>query len=273
MIHHTKIVLFNKEHGVFVIPLIVVFVLLSMIVVGCDDDDADELQPSETPELSYEIEYGECKVFKHYDVSADSSLDCLEYRYENETLYIKHINAGFNCCPGEIVATISLEGDTLLIEEAETEPIRIFPDGRILAAPTSSQAHRYQVARFSKWVDLSEKGYSYRITPAALQEAKRQDLNVPQIIAIFEAANQDKLHPSLLRAITRWAEAGREAYIEMTLVLRVKNSGVMEQIQSEQSISRYLQEVLGPTTVMVKEKDLDKIVSAASRLGILIDLP
>jgi hypothetical protein len=158
-------------------------------------------------------------------------------------------------------------------DEEEPLPTKVFPDGRILASASSSPAHRYQVARFCDWVDLTDNGYGYRITPTALQRALDQGLTISQIIALLEAAYQDKLHPSLLRAITRWGKEGREAFIERTIILSVKTQEVMDFLQSEPSISRYLQQILGPTAAIVKEKDLERIYSAASRHGILLDLP
>jgi hypothetical protein len=156
--------------------------------------------------------------------------------------------------------------------QEDSEPVKVFPDGRILATPFSSQAHRYQVARFCDWVDLNEKGFGYRLTPSALQRAMDQNLTLQQVKSILEAANNESLHPSLERAITRWAEKGRELFIEKTIVLRVKNQQVMEFLQTNPSTSRYFHEILGATTASVKEKDLEKLFSAASRLGILVDI-
>jgi hypothetical protein len=58
-------------------------------------------------------------------VSATDSIspdqDCLEYYYDGEgVLELKHINAGFNCCPDELLADISVEGNVITIEERES---------------------------------------------------------------------------------------------------------------------------------------------------------
>jgi hypothetical protein len=46
--------------------------------------------------------------------------DCFEYTYDGaDNLSITHYNAGFNCCPGEISANITIEGNTITIEEME----------------------------------------------------------------------------------------------------------------------------------------------------------
>jgi hypothetical protein len=54
-------------------------------------------------------------------VETSDSLSCVEYSFDNEKnkLTIKHINAGFNCCPDRIYCKIGLKGDTILIQEFE----------------------------------------------------------------------------------------------------------------------------------------------------------
>jgi hypothetical protein len=53
----------------------------------------------------------------------EKNKECIEYEYNSRnTLYIKHINAGFNCCPGEIVADIDIENNEIIIIEKETNP-------------------------------------------------------------------------------------------------------------------------------------------------------
>jgi hypothetical protein len=49
--------------------------------------------------------------------------DCFRYRLEDaHTLSIRHVNAAFNCCPGEITADISFVNDTITIVERESGP-------------------------------------------------------------------------------------------------------------------------------------------------------
>ena len=48
--------------------------------------------------------------------------DCLEYHYNGtDTLVLRHINAGFNCCPGEITAEIDFNSSLITITEREQE--------------------------------------------------------------------------------------------------------------------------------------------------------
>ena len=48
--------------------------------------------------------------------------DCIEYRYNGkDTLVLMHINAGFNCDPGEITADIEFNGNVITITERESQ--------------------------------------------------------------------------------------------------------------------------------------------------------
>jgi hypothetical protein len=50
--------------------------------------------------------------------SAQSNPDCIEYWYSNGNLRIKHVNAGFNCCP-VLDFAIHVDGNDIVIEEIE----------------------------------------------------------------------------------------------------------------------------------------------------------
>jgi hypothetical protein len=48
--------------------------------------------------------------------------DCIEFQYNGtNTLVLRHINAGFNCCPGEITAEIDFNNSRVTITEREQE--------------------------------------------------------------------------------------------------------------------------------------------------------
>jgi len=75
----------------------------------------------------YLVNFSGCKAFAHQvlgeqQLLTDPSKECIQYKYNNDqTLDITHINAGFNCCPGEITADISINGSTITIIESEKE--------------------------------------------------------------------------------------------------------------------------------------------------------
>jgi hypothetical protein len=46
--------------------------------------------------------------------------DCIEYTYRpDSTLFLKHVNAAFNCCPGALFAGLEFRDSVIIIEEHE----------------------------------------------------------------------------------------------------------------------------------------------------------
>jgi len=64
-----------------------------------------------------------CKSSKSdsYANSTPDSLSCINYSYQKSgaKLLVKHINAGFNCCPGQLYCVVNMSGDTIIIKEYE----------------------------------------------------------------------------------------------------------------------------------------------------------
>jgi hypothetical protein len=60
-----------------------------------------------------------CKQFGVKTDSYTSTQECIKYSYTDSVLRITHINAGFNCCPEEIVIDTNYQSDTLRIDESE----------------------------------------------------------------------------------------------------------------------------------------------------------
>jgi hypothetical protein len=54
-------------------------------------------------------------------IETPDTLSCIEYSFNESTnkLSIKHVNAGFNCCPDTMFCLISVKQDTILIQEKE----------------------------------------------------------------------------------------------------------------------------------------------------------
>ncbi|UCD95570.1 MAG: dockerin type I repeat-containing protein [Candidatus Zixiibacteriota bacterium] len=68
------------------------------------------------------VDFTDCKLFTEGQsaVLTPNDSTCIEYSYDGEgTLQLRHVNAGFNCCPGQIVANISVEDNIITIVEAE----------------------------------------------------------------------------------------------------------------------------------------------------------
>ena len=95
-------------------------VLLLLALVSCEDNPATTHNIDPNGSLTSQTE---CKNFGTTVVESEftAGQSAIEYSYDeaNNTLYLTHINAGFNCCPGEITADVSNDGNTITIIEAE----------------------------------------------------------------------------------------------------------------------------------------------------------
>ena len=73
------------------------------------------------------IKNTDCKTFKSANIdSVDSdTLSCILYSFDPSVnkLILKHVNAGFNCCPESLYCTVSLNNDTIIIQEFEKESL------------------------------------------------------------------------------------------------------------------------------------------------------
>jgi len=50
--------------------------------------------------------------------------ECVEYIYDGKSaLHLKHVNAGFNCCPGTVSADIQVAGGEIRIKEKESSSL------------------------------------------------------------------------------------------------------------------------------------------------------
>jgi len=159
------------------------------------------------------------------------------------------------------------------LEMPQPPPARISPDGRVLFPAHSSLAHRYQVARFANWIRRDPVGYGYRITPRALAAAASQGLDARRVMALVETASRRPIPAPLRKGIERWAERGLEASLETLLILRVRDPATLRRLRSDPSTGRFVEEILGPTAARVRSRDLEALLAAAARRGLLIEPP
>jgi hypothetical protein len=92
-----------------------------MLIVSCKDDK-DPVTNEITGSL---VHNSNCKTFKSSDRNSEipDSLSCVNYAYDtlNHDIIMKHINAGFNCCPGGLSCEVTTHNDTIIIRESEKE--------------------------------------------------------------------------------------------------------------------------------------------------------
>lgn len=96
-------------------------IMIILIAFSCENETDKEKPGFISGKITY---HTGCKVLKSNDaVNLMDSLSCAEYSFNGITkkLFIKHINAGFNCCPGTLSANITLSNDTIIIQEFESD--------------------------------------------------------------------------------------------------------------------------------------------------------
>ncbi len=104
-----------------ILCFLVVIICFIVGTGGCKKNE--EIQVDPTGVL---LQYDGCKQFQGNSnmsqVLVASTNDCLQYQYDGQsTLTLKHVNAGFNCCPGEITAEIEFNRNLITITESEQE--------------------------------------------------------------------------------------------------------------------------------------------------------
>lgn len=102
---------------------LIIFIVISLFTFG---SCAKNAVTPEVQSVGVLTSYEGCKSFAAVTgLEADlhgNAIECIEYEYDGEAvLILKHINAGFNCCPGKIDATISVTKNMIVIEDKEEE--------------------------------------------------------------------------------------------------------------------------------------------------------
>jgi hypothetical protein len=149
----------------------------------------------------------------------------------------------------------------------------IEPNGRVLVPRMVAFTHRYQIARWAAWEEREAAGYVYRLTPSALEAARKQGLRPGQVLSILTTACGAELPDSLVRAIERAASRGTEARLQSMVVLRGSSPRLLDELRRHRATARYLGESLGRDTVALRSGDWQALADAAANLGLLIEPP
>ena len=92
---------------------------IGLLTIRCEKENDKPLKI--TGQL---ISNTDCKDQLKSTLDRDETPDnqsCVEYSFDtgNNKLTLKHINAGFNCCPESLYCKVELKNDTILIREFE----------------------------------------------------------------------------------------------------------------------------------------------------------
>jgi hypothetical protein len=143
-------------------------------------------------------------------------------------------------------------------------------NGQIAVPRFAPRAVRYQVARFCEWNEAKEDEYRYTITPPSLKKATEQGLKVEHLLALLAKYTASGIPPVLVKGLKRWEANGTEARVQTQVVLRVSKPEVLEELRKSKA-ARFLGEMLGPTTVVLKDGTQSKVLAALAELGLLAE--
>ncbi len=153
----------------------------------------------------------------------------------------------------------------------EKEKLHIASNGKITAPRFTPRVVRYQLARFCEWDEEKADEYHYHVTPRSLNKAKEQGLKVEHLLALLAKHSDAGIPPVFVKALKRWEVNGTEARVETQVVLRVSRPEVLEEMRKSKA-AKYLGEILGPTTVVVKSGAIQKVMEALTELGLLAEV-
>jgi hypothetical protein len=161
---------------------------------------------------------------------------------------------------GEPPEGLPLEGETIIARS----------DASLQVPRLAARSARYQIARFCRWEGVKDDVYNYRLTPASLEKAHQQGLQVSHLLAILNK-HSAAIPPTLVKALERWEKHGSEARLEQFYVLRLGSAEILKQLRASRA-ARYLGEPLGPTTIVVKPGARGKVIAALAEMGFLGEL-
>lgn len=154
---------------------------------------------------------------------------------------------------------------------AENAPAAVSSAGILSLNRAAPRAARYQLARFSEWLENGPERWQYLLTPASLAAAADQGLTIRHLTALLRKYAKPAPPPSLMEALGRWETNGREASIERLWVLRLSSPEALQALRESPAASQ-LGDALGPVSVVVRPGGIEKVRAALARLGYLSDV-
>lgn len=153
----------------------------------------------------------------------------------------------------------------------EDKKIHIASQGLISIPRLAPRVVRYQISRFCEWDLPKEDLYRYRISTNSLTRAREQGLKVEHLLALFSRHAEAGVPPSLAKALKRWEVNGTEARVQTQVILKVSKPEVLEEMRRSRA-SKFLGEVLSPTTVVIKGGAIQKVMEVLTELGLLTEV-
>jgi len=151
------------------------------------------------------------------------------------------------------------------------EPLTIRPDLSLLV-PAARRYERFQLSRVADWRHTGDP-YIYRLTPASLERAQRQNIGIERIADFLTEATGGRTPHVLQPALEHWSRHGSQVRLERRVLLRVRDEKLLQKIAAAPASRHLIREVIGPTAALVAPADRPRLVQALVEQGLLPDLP
>ena len=175
------------------------------------------------------------------------------------------------CTAEGAVEPTSFRISTLPSQAIENKKLHISSQGLISIPALAPRAVRYQVSRFCDWEEPRDDVYRYRISTNSLTKAREQGLKVEHLLTLLTKHSEAGIPPTLIKALKRWEVNGTEARVQTQVILKVSRPEVLEEMRRSKA-SKFLGEILSPTTVIVKSGAIQKVMEALTELGLLTEV-
>lgn len=172
-------------------------------------------------------------------------------------------------------------GPESLIAGKEDKKLHVSSQGLISIPRLAPRVVRYQVSRFCEWDDVrvakrietqsKDDLYRYRLSTNSLTKAKEQGLKVEHLLVLLTKHTDAGVPPSLVKALKRWESNGTEARVQTQIILKVSKPEILEEVRRSRA-SKFLGEVLSPTTVIIKGGAVQKVMEVLTELGLLTEV-
>lgn len=149
----------------------------------------------------------------------------------------------------------------------ESAAVHIKSNGQVGIPLLAPRSVRYQLARFCHWDDPTPHEFRYRLTPASLERAQSQGLQISHLLTILSKYAQP-IPPNITKALKQWELRGTEIHVSPMVVLNVGSPQILDALRNSPA-ARFLDTPLGPTAIAIKPGAEDKILSILLEMGFL----
>ncbi len=131
--------------------------------------------------------------------------------------------------------------------------------------------HSSKNTRVTRVKVIPKKTVGVTLPENLVKRAREQGLNVEHLLALLAKHSDAGTPPSLIKALRRWEANGTEARVQTQVILKVSKPEVLEEMRKSRA-AKFLDEVLSPTTVVIKSGATQKVMEALTELGLLSEI-